>query len=355
MRFKNVAAAVALGFTILSCNKDDVKDLEPLILGDYQTGILVSNEGPFNNGTGTVSFISEDLSMVENSIFNKVNSEDLGNIVQSIAFGDGKAYIVANVSNTINVVNRYTFEKIATISEGLNNPRHFAYANGKGYVTNWGDPNDETDDYIAIVNLETNTVEGDIPVDFGPEKIQVPGSGNKIYVAHQGGFGQNDKISVIDITTNAVASTLIVGDVPNSMEIDIEGNLWVLCGGKPSFTGEETAGSLYKIDLTSDTASKVLEFETTDHPNHFSRNADVFYYSLNGSIFKLTSSATVVPMESEFSGLSVYAMTTFENKLYLTDAKDFASNGTLSIYDLNTKEELKTLEVGLIPGGIYFN
>ena len=39
------------------------------------------------------------------------NDEDLGNVVQSIGFTENEAFIVANVSNKINVVNRYTFEK----------------------------------------------------------------------------------------------------------------------------------------------------------------------------------------------------------------------------------------------------
>ena len=67
MRFKNVVSVLALGLSIVACDNDDVKDLKPLVVGDYQSGILVSNEGPFSNGTGTVSFISDDLETVENA------------------------------------------------------------------------------------------------------------------------------------------------------------------------------------------------------------------------------------------------------------------------------------------------
>lgn len=354
MRLKNVVAVYVLGFTLLACNDDDVRDLEPLIVGDYQSGILVSNEGPFSNGTGTVSFISDDLQTVENAIYNQVNGEDLGNIVQSIGFSDDKAYVVANNSNTIAVVDRFTFEKETIISAGLNNPRYFISVNGKGYVTNWGDTADETDDYVAILNLETNSVEGSIPVVLGPEEIIANGGGTKIYVAHQGAFGQNDQVSMIDTNTNEVL-TISVGDVPNSMQFDASGDLWVLCGGKPSFTGEETAGALYKINTSTDTASKMNDFEITEHPNHLSRSGNDFYYALNGAVFKRSSSASTLSETSEFSALGIYAMVALDGRLYVTDAKDFASNGSLSIYDLNTKEEVRTLEVGLIPGGIYFN
>lgn len=353
MRLKNVVSVLALGLTIIACDNDDVKDLEPLVVGDYQSGILVSNEGPFSNGTGTVSFISEDLETVENTIYNKVNNEDLGNIVQSIGFTDDKAYVVANNSNTIAVVDRFTFEKEATIATGLINPRYFISVNGKGYVTNWGDTGDETDDFIAIINLETNSVEGTIPVDFGPEEII--NNSNTIYVAHQGAFGQNNKVSVIDAGTNEVSTTITVGDVPKAIQLDASNNLWVLGSGKPSFSGEETAGSLSKINTTTNEVESSLEFTTTEHPNHLGYDGTNLYYTLDGAVYSIATSATSVPTEKAFDGVGTYAMTVKDGRLYSTDAKDFASNGSLSIYDLNTKEEVKTFELGIIPGGIYFN
>ncbi|MDB4293424.1 YncE family protein, partial [Maribacter sp.] len=217
MRIKNAIWALALGVFITACDNDD-NTIVSLPLGDYENGILITNEGPFNNGTGTVSFISDNLETQEAAIFNTVNNADLGNIVQSIGFADDKAYIIANVSNKITVVNRYTFEEIATIDTGLNNPRFFVEVNGKGYVTNWGDTADETDDFVALINLETNSVDGTIPVDFGPEELVANSS--SIYVAHQGAFGQNNKVSVVDLATETVATTITVGDVPKAIMFD---------------------------------------------------------------------------------------------------------------------------------------
>ncbi len=47
------------------------------------------------------------------------------------------------------------------------------FANGKGYVTDWGDGGSATDDVVAIINLATNTVESSISVGEGPEQIIV--------------------------------------------------------------------------------------------------------------------------------------------------------------------------------------
>ncbi len=351
MNIKQLVSILAIGLVITSCENDDNTPVLPM--GDYADGILVSNEGPFNNGTGTVSFISNDLETAEQAIYNQVNNEDLGNIVQSIGFTESNAYVVANNSNTITVVDRFTFEKIAVISTGLNNPRYFVSENGKGYVTNWGDTSDETDDFVAIIDLTDNTVESTISVDFGPEEIV--NYADNIYVAHQGGFGQNNKVSVIDTNANEVSTTIVVGDVPAALQLDAANNLWVLSSGKPSFSGEETAGSLSRINTASNEVDVTIDFATTEHPNHLSYDGTSLYYSLNGDIYAIGTSATELPTDKIFEGIGTYAMTIHEGKFYATDAKDFASNGSLSVFDLNSKEELNTVAVGIIPGGIYFN
>jgi len=352
---KNQLRLVLILSTILfhfACSDDNEPD--PMEMpGAYENGILISNEGPFNNGTGTISFISDDLTMNQAAIFNAVNSEDLGNVVQSIGFTEENAYIVANVSNTINVVNRNTFEKEAIIDAGLNNPRYFVAVNGKGYVSNWGDTADETDDYIAIINLETNAVESTISVVLGPEELLANGS--SLYVAHQGAFGQNNQISVIDTSSDTVSTTITVGDVPNSMQLDASGNLWVMAGGKPMFTGNETGGVLSKIDTTTNEVVSNLSFGTEQHPNHLSIQDNTLYYFLSGAVFEIDVDATQLPTDAILDNVSFYAMTVNEGRLYGTDAADFTSNGTLLVYDLALQTELNTLSVGLIPGGIFFN
>ncbi|MEE9364282.1 MAG: DUF5074 domain-containing protein [Cellulophaga sp.] len=342
----------AFAFVILftSCNNDDSPKLP---LGDYENGILVSNEGPFGNGTGTISFISKDSSVVHNTIYKLENAEDLGNIVQSIGFDESRAYIVANNSQKISIVNRYTFKKLGAVTEGLANPRYFVVANGKGYVTNWGDTADSTDDYVAIINLETYQLDGKISVVLGPERIVV--KGNKVYVAHKGAYGQNNVISVINTDTDTVEKTITVGDVPNSMLFDASGSLWVLAGGKPSYTKDETKGVLTKINTSSNTVDATFEFATTEHPKHLSLGNNELYYALGSGVYKMALSGDALPTTAHLSDVSFYTMTVSEGKLYGTDAKDYASKGDLNIYDLTTKKKTKTLSVGIIPGGIYFN
>lgn len=345
-----IMAIFFLGLFVTSCS-DDETIIEPK--GDYENGILIASEGPFGSGTGTVMFISNDLTVTENAIFKKVNNLDIGNILQSIGFEENYAYLIANVSNKITVVNRYTFEVITTITEGLSNPRYFAEVNGKGYVTNWGDPLDNEDDYIAVLNLATNTVESTIPVAFGPEEIVAVN--NTLYVAHQGGYGQNNIVSVINTSLNTIIKTLEVGDVPNSLTIDDEGDVWVLAGGNPSWTGAETKGVLSKINTITNEIDVSFDFQATEHPNFLSVDENYLYYNLGGNVYKMSSTASALPTSEEISGLYSYNMVAKDGILYATDAGDYASNGKLYLYDLSTNSLLNTFTTGIIPNGVYFN
>jgi len=348
---KRISYLFITALILASCSSDDDTIIIPEPLGDYENGILITNEGPFGTGTGTVSFISDDFSNIDHTIFNDVNDADLGNIVQSMGFSEDNAYIVANNSHKIEVVNRYTFESIAAISEGLNNPRHFVAEGDTGYVSNWGDPNDNNDDFIAVIDLTTNTVTSTISVAFGPEKLMM--IRGDLYVAHQGGYGQNSIISVINTAANTFITNIQVGDVPNSMVI-YDGDLWVLCGGIPSWAGTETNGKLVKIDTDTNTLAQTFDFETTEHPSMLTIDGSSLIYSLNGEVFSKEVVSTELPSTGFYSGF-FYSLTAKDGKLYATDAGDFASNGTLKVYDLLSEMEIESIEVGIIPGGVYFN
>jgi len=355
MRIKQVVLTIALGAFLASCSKDD--DGESLPLGSYDNGILVVNEGPFQNGTGTISYISEDLETVESAIFNTVNDADLGNVIQSMGFANDKAYVVANVSNTIEVVNRYTFEQETTIEEGLENPRYFVALDGKGYVSNWGDAFDETDDYIAVINLTTNAVESTIPVSVGPEKLVA--YGGFVYVANKGGYGVNNVLTVINTSTEEVLETITVGEIPNSLQLDSDNNLWVLAQGNGSWPlpENETAGVLSKINTTTNTVEASFNFNGVEHPEYLNIEGDNLYYNLGNDVFVFNTAANALPASPlvTHTATSLYGMNVSNNKLYVSDALDYASNGTLLIYDLETKEEEKSITVGLNPNGVYFN
>ncbi|MDY8138894.1 YncE family protein [Aquimarina sp. 2201CG5-10] len=339
-----------------SCNDDDDNVLAPS-LGDFENGILISHEGTFGGVTGTVSFVPNDLSQVQNDIYNVVNGEDLGVFQQSIGFYEDLAFIVVDNANTIAVVNRYTFEKVTTITTGLSTPRYITFLNNKGYVTNWGDTASATDDFVAIVNLTDYTVEGTtISVSEGPEQIlEKDGS---LYVSHKGGFGRNNVVTIINGADNQTQE-IEVGDKPDELILDSSGNVWVLSEGHTEYDNDfnivsQTPGALVKINTTTKTIDTTIPFTGTDQPNRMTYSNGTIYYSLNEQIYAVSETSTALPTESIISG-NFYGISVKDNKLYAVDAGDFASSGTMKVFDLSTNEETNSLTVGIVPAKIYFN
>lgn len=347
-----LALAIGLIFTACTTDNNDVDEIK----GDYDNGIIILNEGNFFQGNASVSYVSNDYSIVENNVFNNVNSALLGDTAQSIAFTDDLAYIVVNVSQKIEVVDRYTFKTVATIDTGLTNPRYMAFANGKGYVTDWGDGGSATDDVVAVINLSTNSVESTISVGEGPEQILA--KDGKLFVSHKGGWSTNNIVSVITIATNAV-QTITVNDVPDEMIINKAGNLVVLCEGATLYDANwtptgHTDGSLVKINMSTNAIISTLSFNNGIYPSLMAYNDGKLYYQAGSKIYSLTDSSTSLPTTSILND-SFYGMSVNNNTLYGTKTDFTAGTGEMLIYDLstNTLNTTKSLKVGAAK--IYFN
>lgn len=347
---KFLTLILVFGFLTTSCSNDDDFINLPDALGDYENGLIVSAEG----GPSSISYISNDLSVTENNVYSNVNGEELGVYLQSVGFHGDLGYIVSDGVNTINIVNRYTFKNEGSIVTGLHTPRYIGFANGKGYVSNWGDGSDTNDDYIAVINLSTNTVETTIPVEEGPERVLT--SNGKVYVSHKGGWGYNNIISVINTSTNAV-STIVVDNNPDEMFLNSLGELIVLSEGKAAWTGDETTASISKIDLSSNTVVETLTFANGEHPSQMSYENGTIYYALNNEVFEMSETSTTLPTSYiiNLGAITTYGMAVKNGNVYVTDAKDFASLGDLLIYDINSGALTNTFEVGVNASKIYFN
>ncbi|NQY29594.1 MAG: YncE family protein [Flavobacteriaceae bacterium] len=348
----------ALTFT--SCSDDEGVVFQPTTpttetpLGAYENGVLIVNQGGWTQGNASVSFVSNDFSVSENGVFNNVNDTPLGDVGQSIAFYNDLAYIVVNNSQKIEVVNRYTFASVSTINTGLNNPRYMAFANGKGYVTNWGDSNDANDDFIAIIDLASNTMTSTIAVGEGPEQILT--LNNTLYITHKGGYGQNNIVSVIN-TTDSSVSTITVGDTPDEMVLDSSNNIWVLCEGRPSYAAPETAGKLVKINTTDNTVATTIDFQTTtDHPKVLAYESGYLYYYIDEAIYKMDETDSTLPTNSFISqALTEGDLAIHSGKLYGTRADYNTGDSEIVIYDLTTTNLIQSVDLNTGAYHIYFN
>lgn len=354
----------------VSCSDDEERiTTDPSIT--YNHGILVLNEGNFNDGNASVSFIAEDFSFNQNNIFGVANNNrPLGDVAQSIGFYEDLAYVVINNSQKIEVVDRFTFKRVATITDQINNPRYIAFLNGKGYVTNWGDPGNPQDDYIAVIDLTMQTVSSKIPVVEGPEQI-IENNG-KLYVSHSGGHNFGNMVSVV---TGNTARTIRVGDVPDELHI-VNEDLWVSCKGKPSYAPSgATKGKFVKIDLVTGRVSGELKFEQTSAFVNLGNSAisgTNLYYTIGTAIYKFDLTAEPLPETtltlpetplfdvSAQNISSIYGFAVHKGRIYVSNAFGFNVAGKVHIYGSGETGStagslLNTTTVGVGPSAFYFN
>jgi YVTN family beta-propeller protein len=351
---KNLLALVLFSFSFLACDKVNVE--EPS--GKYSDGFFIVNEGPFQNGTGTISYYDASTNTVENNIFQTVNERPLGNVVQSLTIFKGKGYIVVNNAEKVEVVNSADFRSTGIINNVIL-PRYFVGINeNKGYLTVWGA--NFSNGAVKVIDLATNEVSKTIPTGLMPEKlIKV---NNKVYVVN----GSANSVSVINTTSDEVEATVTLGDRPNSIQVDATGKVWVLCSGKKTFTvwpnideAQSTPASLWTINVSNNTASKVFDFPEiapSASKLEINESGNKLFFSYANKIYTHTTSSTnfnsTILVDKSFYGLAYDKKT---RTLLGGVSPNFSSNGTFFKYNSETGAQMGSGEVGIGPNGFAFN
>ena len=341
-----LAFASMLIFT--ACNKDD----DNIKNGAFSNGIFIVNEGPFQSGTGSITFYNPDSNLVKQDIFEAVNGRPLGNIAQSMTIYNGKGYIVVNNAGTVEVVDLATFKSEATITNLVNPSQLLVIDDAKAYVSDWVG-------HVAVINLASNTVSKTIPAGTGPDAMAK--SGNYVYVANTGGLSIDSSITVIDFTTDKVVKTIRVGDAPEGIVADGNGRIWVLCMGA-GFSGwsqpGDTPGKLLRIDPKTLTIDFTYTFTSSDvHPEKLviNKQKSVLYFLYNYGVYRFNiSSANASP--ELINPRSFYSLG-YENKtgyLYASDVKNYSTDGIVLRIKADDGTVVDSIPAGIIPGSFAF-
>ncbi|MCL6217348.1 YncE family protein [Zunongwangia pacifica] len=327
---------------IVDSSNDNEEPTEEPENQPYEDGVFVLNEG--NMAAGSVSFLNEDLSAVENSIFKTVNPDlELGGYLQSIFFDGDLAYIISNASNIITVVDRETFEYKGVVDSGLNVPYYGVAYNGKAYVSNLADFNTGEDDFIAVIDLETLEVEKTIVA--GTYLDDVDEEDGLIYVQGSS-FGNGNSIHVFDPATNSISYTFTTNAGLNSFEIE-DDHLYVL-----------SKTQLQVFDLNTNEEINTINFpeEITSAKNLVIED-NMIYFTVESAVYTMAENATEFPDASLFSldeVTTLYAFDVEGDMIWTGDAKDYVSGGAVRVYSLSG-DVMHEFIVGLIPNSFYFN
>lgn len=344
MKFSKLFLIALSASLFVSCSNDDNDDAPK---GVYDDGFFILNEG---TKQGTVSFSSDDLSIFTKDIYATVNTGDiLGKYAQNIFFSGDNAYIISGGTNSITVVNRYTFKLITKIETGLRNPRYGVVKDGKAYVTNANFYSFEnpavanTDDYVAIINLATNTYESKIDLNATANRVVL--TNGKLYITEP---NDNDKLLVVDIATKKLEAPVQIGLDADCIEEE-DGVLYILRGGFGN------TSELVKVKVADKTTTKVTFPESLNGAGFMDIEDDKIYYTVGSAVYVMNTSATAASTTPVLTSAAtyIYGFAVNDNRIYVAQGA-FDKDGKAYIYNLSGALQ-KELTTGLGTNGFYFN
>ena len=337
--------SVVAVFLLASCGNDDESN-PPESIGD----VVVVNEGNFGQSNGSITLYDPDSETVSTNVFQSANNGlPLGDVVQSMFIDASEiGYVVVNNSRKIEAVDA-DFVSLSTIEDNLANPRYLVSANGRLFVSNWGnfDENFALDQsYVLILDAETFEKEGEVATDDGTENLIFTNG----FVYASNNFANT--VSVIDAGQGTLSATLDVGNSPGEMVVDNGGAIWLICGG--SYQGND--GAIYK--LSSAGAGRQVELEINPGTRlAIDKESGTLYFFAGTKIWSYNIEQGTLNKEwvtnDEVVGFYGIGFSASEGVIYAADAKGFQGRGTVYRYTPEG-DLLSTFEAGVGPNAFLF-
>lgn len=337
---------MAIALVMASCDPTPEPDPEPTSRGE---GVFVLSEGTFGNANSSLSFYDYKEDTIYNNIFELVNQVPLGDVAQSITIKDNSLYIVVNNSKYIYKVNKETIEFESKI-ENFYSPRFIHFVNdNKAYVS------DIVGTGLWVIN--PSTMEHVKFIETGKSTEKMVQIDNELFVVNWSNFytpdAENNTVQVINTDTDEMTAEITVTKEPNSIVVDKNNNIWVLCSD--GYTGEVTP-TLYCIEAASKQVKKSIEIQ--GYPGNLAiDNTGTTLYFINGGIYNMSindetpSALIAVGVGQYFYNIAVDPK---NGDLFVTDAKDFNVDGKLFHYS-KTGTLLDSCTVGICPSAMAFN
>jgi len=261
-----------------------------------------------------------------------------------MAIDGDRAFIIVNNSGTVEMIDLNTMESLGTLT-GIISPRQMVIRERKAYVSSL------MSDLIYIIDIDNLVVTGTVDIGCNSEALVI--AGNRLFAANWSGGA---KITVVNLTDNTVETEINTGLEPESMVLDRNNRLWVLCTG--GYMNEEIP-MIMKINALTLAVEDELEFRTvSDNPSSLTVNSggDTLYY-IDEGVRRMTVTTDALPENAFIStgGRLFYklAASPWNGMIMVTDAIDWQQKGDLLIYNRNGSL-VDTEQCGIIPGFVRF-
>lgn len=320
---------------VASCK--DKPDPKPVVVSELD--VLISCEGNFGWGTGTLSVYDPVNETIQHEVYRAQNNEDIGNVFQSIARVNDHFYFTVNNGSKV-IVTDSTYRKTDVI-ENLTSPRYlYEVSTNKAYIT------DLYANAISIIDLNTNGVVGTIDVNGWSERALI--HNNEFWFTAP----ETDYVYIIDVASDAVVDSVKCSFNTESLIIDRQGMIWVLSKGDESSSID---GGLFKIDPTAREVKEEITLSGTPGNLVYSDAHDVMYFISNG-VQRVQPATGAIDEFQPVQGRNIYSIGVDQRtgEVYISDIHDFVQQSTVYRYSADGAL-LNEFKAGVIAGNFFFN
>lgn len=382
--FGKVVLAIAL-VAAAGCRKEDTSRFLPGENGepsDYEvvdaavdaaaepSGIYLVNQGNQGSNKARLDFLNFHNGFYIRDVFTEYNPEvvkGLGDTGNDVQVYKGKVFVAVNGSHKVEIMDAYSMKRLAQVD--VPNCRFIAFDGNHAYVTSYVAKDKESlktqKGALYCIDLDTYKVTGQVTVGYQPEQLVI--MDGKAYVANSGGYvaGYDDTVSVVDLKSMKVEYDIKVAINLGLMLVDAEGTIWVSSQGNFSDVSStlnylvkkgdkyELGGSVnVPVSSMALAGDKIYVIGSTYTPPAWALTTT--YNIVNAKTRKLESGSFITDgTESDIATAFTVTVNPGNGDIYVTDAKDYVSSGTLHCYTGSGKHKW-SVRTGDIPARIAF-
>ena len=384
--FGKVVLAIAL-VAAAGCRKEDTLRFLPGENGepsDYEvvdaavnasakpSGIYLVNQGNQGSNKARLDFLNFHNGFYIRDVFTEYNPEvvkGLGDTGNDVQVYKGKVFVVVNGSHKVEIMDAYSMKRLAQVD--VPNCRFIAFDGNSAYVTSYVAKDAEAlktqKGALYRIDLDTYKVTGQVTVGYQPEQLVI--KDGKAYVANSGGLAKDydNTVSVVDLKSMKVEYDIEVAVNLELMLVDAEGTIWVSSRGNYGDISStlnylvkkgdkyELGGSVnVPVSSMALAGDKIYVIGSTYTNTNGTWALTTTYNIVNAKTRELESGSFITDgTESGITTAFTVTVNPGNGDIYVTDAKDYVSSGTLHCYTGSGKHKW-SVHTGDIPGRIAF-
>ncbi len=362
-----------------SCREDElVVPTEYEIIGDENPGseirgLYLVNEGNMGSNKCTIDYYDYYTGLYSRNFYSEKNPnviKELGDVGNDIGIYGSKLYVVVNCSHKVEVMDAHTGIRIGQVD--IPNCRYVRFYRGKAYVSSYVGPVliDPNAPKGAVYEVDTLSlaVTRKVSVGYQPEEMEIVD--DYMYVANSGGYrapNYDNTVSVIQMVDFKQVQQIPVDINLHRVKKDQYKQLWVSSRGdyqtrpsrlyvlskKPGYNQMEVSDMIPVACSNMAVHGDSLYYYATEWNNYTASNT-ISYGIIDIRTHKVVSTNFITDgTEREITipyGIAVHPET---GDIFVTDAKNYVSSGTLYCFDKHGKKKW-SVRTGDIPAHITF-